>query len=84
MNIEETITNECEKICKNMNERITSLTPLIMKMKTKFDENSRNEIKKILKMIEDDCHDIFSMFWDYKYLKTRIDTVQTYSDYNKK
>ena len=45
--IEETITNECEKICKNMNERITSLSPLIMKMETKFDENTINEIREI-------------------------------------
>ena len=84
MNIEETIINECEKICKNMNERITSLSPLIMKMKTKFDENTRNEIREILKIIENDCHDIFSMFKEYKDLKTRINMIQTYSDYNKK
>ena len=80
MSIEEIITNECEKICKNMNEKIILLNPLIEKMKTNntlSDENIRNEIREILRIIENDCHDIFSMFKDYKNLKIRIDIVQT-------
>ena len=87
MNCEETIINECCKICENINEKVKLLTLLILKMKTEntlSNENNNDKIRKITCYISRDCGNILDLFTGYDKMKTTINHVHELTDYNKK
>ena len=87
MSCEETIINECCKICENINEKVKLLTLLILKMKTEntlSNENNNDKIRKITNYISNDCRNILDLFTGYDKMKTTINQVHKFTDYNKK
>ena len=87
MSCEETIINECCKICENINEKVKLLTLLILKMKTEntlSNENNNDKIRKITNYISSDCDNIKDLFNGYDKMKTTINHVHAFTDYNKK
>ena len=87
MSCEETIINECCKICENINEKVKLLTLLILKMKTEntlSNENNNDKIRKITNYISRDCGNISDLFNGYDKMKTTINHVHELTDINKK